>query len=855
MYKSKKHWVIASVATVAILGTHQATILADSSDTTMINPTTTESSASTPSSEQTSTISSSQSDETAVTTDHSSEVTTSSEEMASVTSDSRETSTSSAESQSQTLTDSETANDDKVNLGANTVTSETASSSAINSQTQSFVKARVLATSPQAQATEPVQAPVTATIEGDKTLHITYQKEMTAGTDVIFAVWGDQNAQNDLVWYKASDLGAAYVDLTKHREYGLYHVNTYTRTNGQMTGVSALTLSFPKPQVSAEVTKLSDTQFQIDVTQVPSTITAVRIPVWTSQNNQDDLKWYQAIQVASGHYQVTVNTADHHNEMGHYNIHIYGQSTITGSQVGLTVTGYDNVDTRPNAQVSIVDYAQDKTSFTVQVTGTSSTKTITKVSIAAWSETDGQDDLKWYTPVLKNNQASQVINIADLSNTTDLYRVHVYTQYSDGSQVGTNLGAYQITKPSLKTEVDTQMTDSGINVKVTSNMVTNYQKVKFAVWSVVNGQDDLKWYQADATGKAFIPFTNHKGYGDYRIDTYSFENGSHGLKSSTVTRNVPQDATINLKNKVTTQNYQKSDGTIDVVVLQGENDKTINKVRVAAWSEEKQSNLYWYTSSVNQSGKVVITVNQANHYGIQGNYTIHTYLDYSDGTSSGTNLGQFLLNGPTATSASQGNYKAINKVIYLDAGHGGYDSGASYYNQYEKTLNLQIQKLVQSKLQALGYTVLATRQSDVFIDLLDRSKEVNATNADIFVSIHINASTSSAANGIETYYYQYYSDYPSQINDVFDENPERLAKSAILANAVQSALIANTGAQNNGVKREAFSVLRETTAPAILAELGFISNYSEMTKLTQSAYQEQLANGIVSGIQKYYASI
>lgn len=74
-------------------------------------------------------------------------------------------------------------------------------------------------------------------------------------------------------------------------------------------------------------------------------------------------------------------------------------------------SGFDNVDTRPNATVSVVNYSENKTTFDVVVTGSSATKTITSVAIAVWSEDKGQDDLIWYTPTITNNSARVTIDM------------------------------------------------------------------------------------------------------------------------------------------------------------------------------------------------------------------------------------------------------------------------------------------------------------------------------------------------------------------------------------------------------------------------------------------------------------
>ncbi|WP_438835811.1 N-acetylmuramoyl-L-alanine amidase [Streptococcus pluranimalium] len=205
-----------------------------------------------------------------------------------------------------------------------------------------------------------------------------------------------------------------------------------------------------------------------------------------------------------------------------------------------------------------------------------------------------------------------------------------------------------------------------------------------------------------------------------------------------------------------------------------------------------------------------------------------------------------------ALSASQGNYNKVNKIVYLDAGHGGYDPGASYGGVSEKILNLQMQNLIKRKLEQAGFQVLTSRTTDCFMDLLPRSNKANQSLADLFISIHFNASTSAVPNGIETYYYQYYPEYQPSLNKTYHNDPERLKRSEALAKAIQGQLIKETGAKNNGVFRDTFAVLRETTAPAVLLELGYLSNVAERSRVVQAAYQEKLANGVVSGILNYY---
>ena len=197
-----------------------------------------------------------------------------------------------------------------------------------------------------------------------------------------------------------------------------------------------------------------------------------------------------------------------------------------------------------------------------------------------------------------------------------------------------------------------------------------------------------------------------------------------------------------------------------------------------------------------------------------------------------------------------------SKTIFLDPGHGGRDSGAYYYNVAEKDLNMQVYRKLRKKLEELGYKVLTSRDSDIDVDFItERSRMVNKTNSDIFISIHFNATGSaySKSSGIQTYSYSDEPDYPSKINPYWHNHPDRTSESKRLAAAVHSSLLAETGAKDAGLLESSFAVLRETAKPAVLLELGYMDNFAENQQIRDSHYQDKLVAGIVKGIQKYYA--
>ena len=220
---------------------------------------------------------------------------------------------------------------------------------------------------------------------------------------------------------------------------------------------------------------------------------------------------------------------------------------------------------------------------------------------------------------------------------------------------------------------------------------------------------------------------------------------------------------------------------------------------------------------------------------------------------------QFQSNGKWIgeTSVSRGFEKGkYNNIIFLDPGHGGKDPGASYYNITEKELNMQVYQKLRKELEGLGYTVLSSRDSDVFVDFVtERSRMVNKTDSDIFISIHFNASGNPASNraGIQTYSYKEAADHPSKINPYWHNHPDRISESNRLAADIHSSLLAETGAKDAGLLQSSFAVLRETDKPAVLLELGYIDNFNENQQVRSDAYQNRLVAGIVKGIQKYYA--
>ena len=198
-----------------------------------------------------------------------------------------------------------------------------------------------------------------------------------------------------------------------------------------------------------------------------------------------------------------------------------------------------------------------------------------------------------------------------------------------------------------------------------------------------------------------------------------------------------------------------------------------------------------------------------------------------------------------------GNYK---NVVFLDPGHGGRDPGAVYNGLREKDLNMSIYRKLRSELEKLGYTVLTSRDKDVYVDYItERSEMVNKTDADVFISIHFNATGVPGANrsGVETYIYEPDEDIKPRINKVAHDDPTRLSESKRLADNIHNSVVSVAGANDRGVHGSNYAVLRETIKPAVLLELGYIDS-PEYKKISDDKYQNKLVEGIVTGLRNFY---
>ena len=465
-------------------------------------------------------------------------------------------------------------------------------------------------------------------------IQISMPSDVSSDMTVYHAVWSAKNDQDDLIWYKVPANGQLTAKYTG--DYGTYLIHTYAVIKGQMTCISATSIDVPRPSAKAKIIKESPTTYKVTITDVPVYIDSIQVPTWTEKNGQDDIQWYKATKTADGSYYVIFSEATHNLEAGTYNVHVYGNSRVTNSQTALLETRFES-----DYQFGDVKVQASVGQNGINISMPSDVSSNLKVMHAVWSAKNDQDDLIWYQ-VPADGQLT-----AKYTGDYGTYLIHTYAVIN-GQMTCISATSINVPKPEIKATVTKE---NDVKVKVTvSNVPVYVTGITIPVWTSLNGQDDIKWYQAikqsDGTYiLTFSPKEHNFESGHYNIHIYGQSQVSHSLEalSSTSGVDLSTDKYV-VAPSVTVQNHDANGGTLKVRVAESENTKKIKSVTVAAWSESNQSNLHWYTTSDVYDGVVTVMVNEKNHGYIKGNYTVHVYVDFTDNTTSGFNLGQYALN-------------------------------------------------------------------------------------------------------------------------------------------------------------------------------------------------------------------
>ena len=281
--------------------------------------------------------------------------------------------------------------------------------------------------------------------------------------------------------------------------------------------------------------------FDVIVTGISSNyeIREVQLPIWSAQNDQDDIIWYRAQKQGNGTYKTSVKISDHKNDRGTYNIHLY-YVLSNGQQIGIGETQTNITDGKsenPTGKLKITNQDDKTGTFSVIIEDVLCPNGLKEIRVPVWSEKNGQDDIIWYTATKQNDSTYKVfVKISDHKNDRGTYNIHLYYATNNGKFLGVDGTQIEIKEvvdngPTGDIAIKNKNNQTGTFDVIISNVFNKngVKEVKVPIWSEENGQDDIIWYtaskQSDNTYKVSVKASNHKNsQGQYNVHLYYVQN-------------------------------------------------------------------------------------------------------------------------------------------------------------------------------------------------------------------------------------------------------------------------------------------------------------------------------------------
>ena len=551
------------------------------------------------------------------------------------------------------------------------VVSEQPAQAVVASRAPYGARARVVAARNESvpQQESPVSADLTiAKSESDGTFTITAKnlQGLDGYEEVKIPFWSHANGMKDIIWYTPSrQADGSYTVTAKASDHenadGKYEAQVfYVDAKGQNKFVKKAFIDYtaPKPSADLTITKSeSDGTFTITAKNLQGfdSYKEVKIPFWSHANGMKDIIWYTPSRQADGSYTVTAKASDHENADGKYEAQVF-YVDANGQNKFVKKAFIDYTAPKPSADLTITKSEKDGT-FTITAKNLQGFDGYKEVKIPFWSHANGMKDIIWYTPTRQVDGSYTVTaKASDHENADGQYEAQVFYVDAKGQNKFVKKDFIDFknqSRPTASLLIQNNNKDAGtfdILIKDVYNP-KGVRTVQVPTWSDKDGQDDIRWYEATRQSngdyKVSVKASDHKNStGKYHIHLYYIQNdGSRVGVGSTTTEVEFRNAQT--KTQTGIKNVNSGAGTYTVTVDQAPQGRRIKNIRVAAWSQAHQENLYWYSTA--PSGMhTEVQVSAANHQYQSGNYTTHVYVDYVDGGVEGFNLGQTALH-PRAT--------------------------------------------------------------------------------------------------------------------------------------------------------------------------------------------------------------
>ncbi|MBS6987487.1 MAG: GBS Bsp-like repeat-containing protein [Streptococcus parasanguinis] len=485
--------------------------------------------------------------------------------------------------------------------------------------------------------------------------------------EVLVPSWSLENGQDDLVWHKATrQADGSYrvtIKASDHKNStGNYRADAYIvddSNNRFYLTEKVVEVHQVKPSgtVTIENNNTEKGTFDAVIRNVvaPYGLKEVLVPTWSNKNGQDDLVWHKAERQSDGSYRATIKASDHKNDTGKFNVHIYYvDQNNKKNYITETITEVQQV--KPSGTVTIENNNTVTGTFEAVVRDVVAPNGLKEVLIPTWSDSNGPDDLVWHKAVRQSDGSYRAtIKASDHKNEDGKYNIHVYyvDQNNQRNYITETTTEVRQARRSGTILIQNNNKDAGtFDVIIKDvNSPKGVRTVQVPTWSDKDGQDDIRWYEATRQSngdyKVSIKASDHKNStGKYHIHLYYIQNDGSRVGVGTTTTEV-EFRNAMTKTQASIKNVNSGAGTYTVTVDQAPQGRRIKNIRVAAWSQAHQENLFWYSTA--PSGMhTEVQVSAVNHQYQSGNYTTHVYVDYVDGGVEGFNLGQTALH-PRAT--------------------------------------------------------------------------------------------------------------------------------------------------------------------------------------------------------------
>ena len=550
--------------------------------------------------------------------------------------------------------------------------------------------------------------------------------------EVLVPSWSLEHGQDDLIWHKATKQGdGSYRVTIKASEHkgnkGNYRADAYVVDNSNnrhyiAEKVVAVDYARPSGVLSIENNDTAAGTFDAVVRNIvaPNGVKEILVPSWSLAGGQDDLIWHKATRQSDGSYRVTIKATDHKNSTGKYRADAYLVDD-SNTPFYLTEKVVEVIQTRPTASLIIENNNAELGTFDAVVRNISAPNGIKEVLVPSWSLVNGQDDIIWHKATRQSDGSYRVtIKSDEHKNSLGNYRADLYIVDNTNQRhyITETVVDVKHNKPIGTISIVNNNKDTGTFDVIIKDVYSpkGVRTVKVPTWSDKDGQDDIRWYeatrQANGDYKVSVKASDHKNStGKYFVHLYYIQNdgsliGVGGTSTEVEFRNAQTKTQTGIKN------VNSGAGTYTVTVDQAPQGRQIKNIRVAAWSQAHQENLFWYSTA--PSGMhTEVQVSAANHQYQSGNYTTHVYVDYVDGGVEGFNLGQTALHPRATVDQTAFSPRVTNgqrdRVLRAAASLVGVRGGTAAHQQLVNDYN-------SVKPLPVGYAVKATDDwCDIFV--------------------------------------------------------------------------------------------------------------------------------------------